>query len=126
LEWLQARNGFLSTAPRALACAPDWTEDGDMRGFVVTCCICWLAWCGAPRSNNLPLAFGMTPAEASLALGEPLVYHSGRRGSEIYVAAAPAGIPGFYPTDFGIALQFRNGRLTGWKKDWQLRKPWPF
>jgi hypothetical protein len=68
----------------------------------------------------------MTPAEASLALEMPLVYHSGRRGSEILVATAPAGIPGYYPTDFAIALQFRNGRLTGWKKDWQLRGPWPY
>jgi hypothetical protein len=94
--------------------------------FIATLCVCWLAYCGAPRSNVLPLAFGMTVGEASAALGEPLLYHSGRRGSEIYVAGAPAGIPGFYPTDFGIALQFRNGRLTGWKKDWQLRHPWPF
>jgi len=42
------------------------------------------------------------------------------------LAAGPAGIPGFYPVDAGIALQFRNGHLTGWKKDWQLRRPWPF
>ena len=97
-----------------------------MRRLLVTFSVCWLAWCGAPRSNNLPLAFGMTPDEASLALGLPLAYYSGARGSEIYVASGPAGIPGFYPTDFGIALQFRNGRLTGWKKDWRLRMPWPF
>jgi len=25
-----------------------------------------------------------------------------------------------------LALQFRNGQLTGWKKDWRLRRPWPF
>ena len=54
------------------------------------------------------------------------VMEGSRRGSEIYLASGPAGIPGAYPTDFGIALQFRNGRLTGWKKDWQLRRPWPF
>jgi hypothetical protein len=97
-----------------------------MRRHIVTLCVCWLAYCGAPRSNVLPLAFGMTPDQAALALGEPLIYLSGRRGSEIYVAAGPASIPGFYPVDAGIALQFRNGRLTGWKKDWQLRRPWPF
>jgi len=97
-----------------------------MKRLAASLCVCWLAYCGATRSNVLPLAFGMTPLEASLALGEPLVYHSGRRGSEIYLASGPAGIPGAYPTDYGIALQFRNGRLTGWKKDWQLRRPWPF
>lgn len=97
-----------------------------MRRAFATCCVCWLAWCGAPHSNTLPLAYGMTPRQAALALGAPLVYHSGRRGSEIYVAAAPADIPGFYPSDFGIALQFRNNRLTGWKKDWWLRRSTPF
>jgi hypothetical protein len=94
--------------------------------MIVSLCICWLAWCGAPRSNNLPLAFGMTPAEVELALGLPLLYHSGRRGSEIYLASGPAGIPGFYGSEGGIALQFRNGRLTGWKKDWHLRRPQPY
>jgi hypothetical protein len=97
-----------------------------MRRLIVSLCLCWLAWCGAPRSNTAPLAFGMTPAEASAALGLPLIRHSGRRGSEIYLALAPADIPGFYPTGFGIALQFRRGRLTGWKKDWRLSRPEPF
>jgi hypothetical protein len=55
-----------------------------------------------------------------------LVYHSGRGGSELYLAYGSAGIPGFYPVDSALALQFRKGHLTGWKKDWQLRRPWPF
>jgi hypothetical protein len=97
-----------------------------MKRIIASLAVCWLAYCGATRSNVLPLAYGMTPAEAQIALGEPLVYHSGRRGSEIYVAAGPERIPGFYPTDNAIALQFRNGRLTGWKRDWQLNRPWPF
>ena len=97
-----------------------------MRRLAASVGVCWLAWCGAPGSNTAPLAFGMTPAEASAALALPLVYHSGRRGSEIYVAGGPAGIPGFYPTGFGIALQFRRGKLTGWKKDWELQRPGPF
>jgi hypothetical protein len=102
-----------------------------MRRLFASLSVCWLAWCSAPepyaapRSNVLPLAFGMTPDEASAALGLPLVYHSGRPGSEVYLATAAAGVPGFYPTDYGIALQFRRGRLTGWKKDWQLRRPGP-
>ena len=62
-------------------------------------CVCWLAYCGAPRSNVLPLEFGMTPKEAEAALGEPLVYHSGRGRSQIYIAYGPAGIPGFYRDD---------------------------
>jgi len=100
--------------------------NGSIRRLFASLSVCWLAWCGAPGSNTAPLAFGMTRDQASAALGLPLVYHSGRRGSELFVASANAGIPGFYPTDFGIALQFRGGRLTGWKKDWRLRRPGPF
>jgi len=68
----------------------------------------------------------MTPEEVSSALGVPLVYYSGRAGSEIYLAYGSPGIPGFYPVDSAIALQFRKGQLTGWKKDWRLRRPFPF
>jgi len=97
-----------------------------MRRAVATLCICWAVYCGATRSNTAPLAFGMTPEEVSAALGVPLTYHSGRPGSELYVAVGAAGVPGFYPVDHGIALQFRRGRLAGWKQDWRLSRPWPF
>jgi hypothetical protein len=97
-----------------------------MRRIIASLCVCWTAYCGAPRSNTLPLAFGMTPAETAAALRFPLTYHSGRRGSEIYIAHGATGIPGFYPVETGIALQYRRGRLTGWKRDWQLNRPWPF
>jgi hypothetical protein len=97
-----------------------------MRRLIASLSVCWFAYCGAPGTNTLPLVFGMTPEEASHALGLPLTYYAGRPGSEIYLALAPAGIPGFYPTDMALALQFRRGRLTGWKKDWRLRRPWPF
>jgi hypothetical protein len=83
-------------------------------------CVCWLAYCGAPRSNTMPLAFGMSPQQAEAALGEPLIYHSGRGGSKIYVASGPTGIPGYYRADTTVALQFRKGRLTGWKSNYQL------
>jgi hypothetical protein len=117
-----------------LAGAPGSTDDAaaatrgnqgtrHMRRAIVTFSLCWIAWCGAPHSNTLPLAFGMTPTEASNALGVPLMHLSGRRGgSEILVATGEAHIPGYYGSDYGIALQFRNNRLTGWKKDWRLRK----
>jgi hypothetical protein len=87
--------------------------------------ICWGVYCGL-QSNTFPLTFGMTPEEASFALGVPLVYHSGRPGSEIFLAYRPAGIVGFYPSDSALALQFRNGHLTGWKKDWRMQRAWPF
>jgi hypothetical protein len=96
-----------------------------MKRFAAALWICLAAYCGRP-DNVVPLAFGMTPEEAAIALGVPLVYHSGRPGAEIYLAYGSAGVPGFYPVDSALALQFRNRRLTGWKKDWQLRRPWPF
>ena len=94
-----------------------------MRRVVASLCVCWLAYCGAPRSNVLPLVFGMTPEQAEQALGVPLAYHSGRSGSKIFIAAGLTSIPGFYPVDGALALQFRRGRLTGWKQEWQLRRP---
>jgi hypothetical protein len=109
----------------ALARAREWTQDGAMKRVVASLWVCFAAYCGY-QSNTAPLAFGMTPDQASIALGVPLIYHSGRSGSEIYFAFGSPGIPGFYPVDSAIALQFRNGHLTGWKKDWRVRRPWPF
>jgi hypothetical protein len=86
--------------------------------------LCWAAYCGPYDSNAWPLAFGMTPQQASTALGLPLTYLSGPRGSEIYVAGGSAGVPGRFPVDAAISLQFRRGRLTGWKGDWSLPRPW--
>src|SRR5688572_16950284 len=80
-----------------------------------------------PRSNIVPLAFGMTPNEASTALGAPLVYVAGRPGSEVFVAQRNAGVPGLYPVAERLFLQFRRGSLTGWKKDWAVTRPfWLF
>jgi hypothetical protein len=75
----------------------------------------------AHASNIWPLAFGMTPQDVADALGSPLVYVRGRSGSEIFVTARDAGIPSFYRGSERIYLQFRHGRLTGWKNDWRMR-----
>src|SRR6516225_1968630 len=86
-----------------------------MKRVVASLWMCFAAYCGY-QSNTIPLAFGMTLEEAALALGVPLYYYSGPVGSEIYVAYGQAGLPRAYPVASAIALQFRNGRLTGWKK----------
>jgi hypothetical protein len=101
------------------------TDDICMQRFPASLVVCLAAYCGW-QTNTAPLNFGMTPDQAALALGVPLIYHSGGHGSEIYLAYGSAGVPGFYPVDSALALQFRKGRLTGWKKDRQLRRPWPF
>jgi hypothetical protein len=97
-----------------------------MRRTVAMLSVCWFAACSAPPPNTFPLVFGMTPAEAEFVLGAPLRYHSGRGGSKRYVATGFAPIHGAYAVDAGLALQFRRGRLTGWKQDWLLRRPRPY
>ena len=77
----------------------------------------------APTYND-PLAFGMTPDEVARVVEAPLVYLSGRRGSERYLVERMATVPGIYPVDTHIVLQFRRGRLTGWRRDWQMRPSW--
>jgi hypothetical protein len=72
----------------------------------------------ATFSNIAPLAFGMTAADAARALQVPLAYVRGRPGDEIYLAINTAGGSGFFKRRNELYLQFRRGRLTGWKGDW--------
>ncbi|HEY0234611.1 MAG TPA: hypothetical protein VGC86_06085 [Afipia sp.] len=95
---------FHATAP---ACAQDMTP---RRPFTST------------LSNNIPLAFGMDADAASRALGLPLIYVSGRPGDEVFVVVRPANGDGFLWRQDPLYLQFRKGRLTGWKGDWS--RPW--
>ena len=55
------------------------------------------------------------------ALQGRVVYDTAR-ARWIFIAVGPAGVPGAYPVDMGIALQFRKGRLAGWKQDWHLNR----
>jgi hypothetical protein len=75
-------------------------------------------------SNNVPLVFGMDPANAAASLQAPLTYVSGRRGNEIYLAVREAGGSGFFDRRDRLYLQFRHGRLTGWKGDWGHNWMW--
>ncbi len=75
-------------------------------------------------SNNLPLAFGMTPDDASAALQVPLAYVRGRPGNEMFVAHRTQGGSGYFPRDGLLYLQFRGHRLTGWKGDWERNWMW--
>ncbi|HVG50775.1 MAG TPA: hypothetical protein VM867_03990 [Xanthobacteraceae bacterium] len=74
--------------------------------------------------NTYPLVFGMTPQQASDAMQSPLEYVRGRHGSEVFVTVRTVGVPSIYPTKERIFLQFRRGRLTGWKNDWRVVKGW--
>jgi hypothetical protein len=78
----------------------------------------------ATLSNNTPLAFGMGAEEAARALGTPLNYVSGRPGDEIYLTFRHAGGSGLFPVKDRLYLQFRKGRLAGWKGDWGHNWMW--
>jgi hypothetical protein len=78
----------------------------------------------ATLSNHTPLVFGMDVADASQALGEPLSYVSGRPGHEIYLAIRDIGGSGLLNHHDRLFLQFRKGRLTGWKGDWGHNWMW--
>src|SRR5262249_26028618 len=71
----------------------------------------------ASLSNNTPLVFGMDVSEVSAALRQPLQYVSGPPGGEIYLALRNQGGSGLINHHDRLFLQFRHGRLAGWKED---------
>jgi hypothetical protein len=78
----------------------------------------------ATLSNTTPLAFGMDAEDAARALGMPLNYISGRPGDEIFLVFRPIGGSGFFNRRDRLYLQFRHGRLAGWKGDWGRNWMW--
>ena len=78
----------------------------------------------ATLSNNTPLVFGMDVEDASRALGTPLNYIRGRPGDEIYLAFRNIGGSGLFFQKHRLYLQFRKGRLAGWKGDWGHNWMW--
>jgi len=96
-----------------------------VRRIVTLLCIWWLAL-GCARTASELLRFGMTTDEATAIFGTSMSYVARGRDSEIYAVRAPAPIPGVYPpwVEERLYLQFRQGRLTGWKNEWDARKFW--
>jgi hypothetical protein len=73
--------------------------------------------------NRVPLAFGMNAEQASFALGVPLNYVRGRSGDELYLALPNVKGMTLSRRSDGLYLQFRRGRLEGWKGDWGTIRP---
>jgi hypothetical protein len=78
----------------------------------------------ATLSNNTPLAFGMDAGQAAQALRQPLQYVRGRPGDEMYLALRNIGGSGLVPYRHRLFLQFRHGRLAGWKEDYGENWMW--
>jgi hypothetical protein len=77
----------------------------------------------AQLANNTPLAFGMNVEEASAALGTTPIYVRGRPGNEMFLALPNVKGAALSDRRDGLYLQFRRGRLAGWKGDWGTNHP---
>jgi hypothetical protein len=77
----------------------------------------------AQVANSTPLTFGMTVDQATQALGVQLSYVRGRPGDEMYLALPNVKGSALSDRRDGLYLQFRRGKLTGWKGDWGSKRP---
>ena len=73
--------------------------------------------------NSTALTFGMNAEQASQALGVSLNYVRGRPGDELYLAKPNVKGSALSSRSDGLYLQFRRGRLEGWKGDWGTIQP---
>ena len=103
-----------------------------LRRLTVCTMAAWLAgviltpaWSQQPphRTNGAPLNFGMNAEQASQALGVPLSYVRGRPGEELLLAIPNVKGSALSTRSDGLYLQFRKGRLEGWKGDWEMIRP---
>jgi hypothetical protein len=78
----------------------------------------------ATLSNNAPLVFGMTVEEAAAALNAPLKYIRGKPGDEVFAAPRWWQSASYFDRHDQLFLQFRKGRLAGWKGDWGKNWMW--
>ena len=77
----------------------------------------------ATPPSSIPLAFGMKAQQASQALGVALKYVRGHPGDELFVALPNVKGSALSSRSDGLYLQFRKGRLSGWKGDWGTIRP---
>jgi hypothetical protein len=77
----------------------------------------------AQQANNTPLAFGMDADQAAQVLGTTLIYVKGRPGNEMFLAVPNVKGSALSDRRDGLYLQFRRGKLKGWKGDWGTNRP---
>jgi len=94
-----------------------------MRRLISVLCIGWIAACGGRPYSFERLAFGMTKDEVAAGARRADSYLRGAR-REVFIVQQSANIPWYFPSQERLYLQFRRGRLTGWKGDWQIQRPW--
>ena len=107
-----------------------------VRKSIVSAMVTWMmlasatmapAWSQQPAQRALsygaPLAFGMNPEQVSQVLGVQLSYVRGRPGDELLLAIPNVKGSALSTRSDGLYLQFRKGRLSGWKGDWGTIRP---
>ncbi len=107
-----------------------------VKRLMVNAITAWMALAGmaltpasaqqSPRGalpNGVPLMFGMRADEVSQTLGVPLNYVRGRAGNELFLATSNVKGSALSSRSDGLYLQFRKGRLAGWKGDWGTITP---
>jgi hypothetical protein len=77
----------------------------------------------ARLSYGAPLQFGMNAGQVSQVLGVGLIYVRGRPGNELFLAIPNVKGSALSIRSDGLYLQFRKGRLSGWKGDWGTIRP---
>ena len=73
--------------------------------------------------HGAALKFGMNAGEVSQVLGVPLAYVRGRPGNELLLAIPNVKGSALSIRSDALYLQFRRGRLSGWKGDWGTITP---
>jgi hypothetical protein len=77
-----------------------------------------------PIGGPYPPPFTETLSNNTPALGTPLNYVRGRPGEEVYLTFRNIGGSGLFYKKDRLFLQFRKGRLAGWKGDWGHNWMW--
>ena len=111
---------------RLMGLAPRWLNVSLVTGSLMLANILCMGPSNAAEPRFVfgsPLAFGMSADEVSVALGVPLAYVRGRPGEELLLAMPNVKGSALTIRSDALYLQFRHGRLTGWKGDWGTAKP---
>jgi hypothetical protein len=95
-----------------------WANPASAIAAVVMLACIGYAPARAQQTEHTPLNFGMNVDQASQALGVPLNYVRGRSGNELFVALPNVKGSALASRSDGLYLQFRRGKLAGWKGDW--------
>ncbi len=90
---------------------------------ILTVAIAMIAPSSARAEVNTPLSFGMSADEAAGVLGVTLIYVRGRPGNEMFLALPNVKGSALSDRRDGLYLQFRRGKLSGWKGDWGTNRP---